>query len=1293
MRRAANWRCVPYVLLLVLLASTGRAAPRITEFLAANRAGLTDEDGDRPDWIEIHNPDAQPVSLEGYRLTDDATAGRGWAFPAVVLAPGEFLVVFASGKNRADPRGRLHTDFQLSAAGEYLALVAPDGVTAVSRFAPEYPPQFDDVSFGVGAGGTAWSFFPAPTPGATNGVGTRAGPVVIPTEPNPPAPAAGPLTVTVRARAVNEAVAGVRMYYRRMFATEVLLPMADDGTGGDARAGDGVWTAVIPAAAFVPGEMTRWRFVATDAGGSETLLPAYRDPLNSDRYLGTVTQDPRVQSKLSVLHWFTANPGAAGTVTGVRGAVYYLGEFYDNVLFTLHGQSSAGFPKKSFNLDFNRDHRFLWSTNAPRVADIDLLSNWADKAKVRNVLSYEVMRESGVAAHFAFTVRVQQNGAFYSTADLVEDADEIYLERAGLNPDGALYKMYANQLNKDLGNTGTSGVEKKTRKEENNADLQALIDGLDLTGPALTRYLYDRIDLPSCVNMLAANSVIRNMDMHAKNWYAYCDTGSSDTWAILPWDLDLSFGRAWNERDTYYDNALYTGDFVVTGTAIRLVAQLFAHPDTRAMIFRRLRTLCDRFLQEPPAAGGDASGYYFERRLDEIAAQVDPPSIVPSDARRDLERWGSWLQGGSVVSHTNSHPAVETMAEAIARLKTEYLPARRRYIYESQVAGRGGEIPVPQDRTPAATNFTPLVVQGAPAKAMVPLQGTLGLTWTGDPAREPFAATGWTAGTTGVGYERASGYESLIGLNVDAAMRANNSVYVRVEFHVADPAAFDRLQLGMKFDDGFVAYLNGVQVASANAPASPQWNSAATVSREANPAAFTLFDLSDRLGLLRAGRNVLAVHGLNDALTSSDLIIVPELHGGRFVPATSIQPRMQFGAIEVSPASGNQDQEFIEIVNPSPIAVDLSGWRLAGGVEHTFAPGTVLPSGRSLYVCPEVAAFRARTVSPRGGEGRFVQGGYAGHLANTGETLLLIDAGGATNAIVTTPVQWTDIQRHLVLSELLFHPAVDERAEFLELFNASASTTLDLRGLRFTRGVQFDFNGGAVTSLAPGARVLVVRDLGAFTNLYGGGWPVAGAFTNGTALSNGGEVLKLEDAENNTVFEFAYDDQPPWPAGTDAGYSLVLIAPETHPDPAVASNWRAGTRLGGTPGRGEDGVVPYPADPAGDANGNGEPDLIDYVLGNNRGLEPIPVRASWQPGAAGSGPELLLSHAISVGADRAVLRVMVSVDLVAWEDATDRLEAVSTRSLGDGRELLTRRVPSPWRDRPGLFLRLMAVPR
>ncbi|MHC1768033.1 MAG: CotH kinase family protein [Verrucomicrobiia bacterium] len=723
-------------------AASSLAGPVISEFMAANESVLADEDGAFSDWIEIHNPGGDPVSLAGYHLTDDRADLEEWTFPAVTVPPGGYLVVFASGKNRVDPAGELHTSFSLSAEGEYLALVAPDSKAVLSEFAPGYPPQSEDESFGLGGSVTApvWSVFWIPTPGAPNGSGIRAGPVIQPLERNPVQPSVRPMTIAARVQAINDPVSTVTLFYRRMFAIETSLAMRDDGTGSDATAGDGIWTATLPAVAFGAGQMTRWRFEAVDTQGTKTQEPAFRDKLDSPQYFGTVTQDERLRTALPVLHWFTSNASGARTATGSRGCVSYEGEFYDNVLFTLHGQSTAGFKKTSYNVDFNRTQRFLWNTNAPRVADIDLLTNWADKSKVRHVLAYEVMRESGVAAHFAYTVRVQQNGAFFSTADLVEDADEIYLERAGLNPDGALYKVYQNTLNRDAGDTSTRGVEKKTRRSEKNDDLQALINGLDLTGAALERYHYDHIDIPACVNLLAANSVIRNIDMHSKNWYIYRDTGRSGEWAILPWDLDLSHGRVWNSQNTYFDNALYTDGHVVTGTSIRLVAQLFSNPNTRAMIMRRIRTLSDRFLQPPPAPETPESELYYERRLNEQSALIDPPGIVPSDAQLDFEKWGSWLHGsGTVVSYTNTNPAVETMAEAIQRFKTEYLPARRRYLYSSQIVGRGGEIPLPQNAAGPATNYTPLLVTGAAAKVLVPSNGNLGLTWTGSPSYEPFS--------------------------------------------------------------------------------------------------------------------------------------------------------------------------------------------------------------------------------------------------------------------------------------------------------------------------------------------------------------------------------------------------------------------------------------------------------------------------------------------------------------------------------------------------------------------------
>lgn len=125
-----------------------QSRPFISEFMADNGESLADGDGDYADWIELHNPTAAAVNLEGWYLTDAAGNLTKWRVPAVVLAPGEFRVVFASGKNRTNPAGELHTNFSLAAGGEYLALVQADGVTVAHAFGPAYPPQEEDVAFG-----------------------------------------------------------------------------------------------------------------------------------------------------------------------------------------------------------------------------------------------------------------------------------------------------------------------------------------------------------------------------------------------------------------------------------------------------------------------------------------------------------------------------------------------------------------------------------------------------------------------------------------------------------------------------------------------------------------------------------------------------------------------------------------------------------------------------------------------------------------------------------------------------------------------------------------------------------------------------------------------------------------------------------------------------------------------------------------------------------------------------------------------------------------------------------------
>ncbi|MGI9245013.1 MAG: LamG-like jellyroll fold domain-containing protein, partial [Verrucomicrobiales bacterium] len=149
--------------------SSSPVDPQISEFLAKNETGLRDDDGARSDWIEMHNPSGFALDLSGYKLTNDAGVLPMWSFPPLVLASGEYLVVFASAKDSTDPGAPLHTNFSLDADGSYLALVRPDGSTVVQEFAPAFPAQRDDLSY------SAAGFHSPPTPGEENSAGAQAG--------------------------------------------------------------------------------------------------------------------------------------------------------------------------------------------------------------------------------------------------------------------------------------------------------------------------------------------------------------------------------------------------------------------------------------------------------------------------------------------------------------------------------------------------------------------------------------------------------------------------------------------------------------------------------------------------------------------------------------------------------------------------------------------------------------------------------------------------------------------------------------------------------------------------------------------------------------------------------------------------------------------------------------------------------------------------------------------------------------------------------------------------------------
>ena len=524
------------------------------------------------------------------------------------------------------------------------------------------------------------NYFLFPTPGKPNNSGVdKLGPIISDHEHTPEIPSeTEDLIITVRIAPSFDPVDTMALHYRVMFNNEVTVSLHDDGNHGDGESGDGVYGARISArsSGVTAGQMIRWYITATDTAGRRSRLPAFIDQDNSPEYFGTIVDDPSLVNPLPVLHWFIENPIAANSDAGTRCTLFYDGEFYDNVLINIHGQSSRSFPKKSYDIDFHPGHNFKWEPGQPRADDINLMTTYPDKAHMRNILAYETYRDADCPYHWVFPVRVQQNGAFWGTAHVIENGDEDWLFRMGLNIEGALYKMY-NRF--DSPSHATSGAEKKTRKYEDNADLSALFEGLSLTGEARRQFLYDNVDVAQVVNFLAARAITGDTDCCHKNYYLYRDTGVTNEWQMWPWDVDLSFGRVWNSSETYWNENLLPNTRLFVGSGNRLPNAIFNTPQTRQMYLRRVRTLMEELLKAP---GTPAEELYYEPRIDILATLIAP------DAALDAEKWGSDAWGNGSTSPC----CPQSLWDAAEELKSYYLPERRRQLFNRSISG-SNELP------------------------------------------------------------------------------------------------------------------------------------------------------------------------------------------------------------------------------------------------------------------------------------------------------------------------------------------------------------------------------------------------------------------------------------------------------------------------------------------------------------------------------------------------------------------------------------------------------------------------
>ena len=581
------------------------------------------------------------------------------------------------------------------------------------------------------------------------------------------------------------------------------------------------------------------------------------------------------------------------------------------------------------------------------------------------------------------------------------------------------------------------------------------------------------LDMNSLIDFMILHLYAGAEDWPSHNWYAARRrTGETTGFQFFVWDQEIVLDGRYRDRTEVAD----------AGTPAELYSELRNSPAFRQHFADRVH----KHLFNDGALTDAAN----QARWMMVADRVEKAIIAES------ARWGDAREGESIVV-SGGQPAVIVPTLTVNHWRAErdnvrdnYIPEHRTRLLSRLVTDglyptvpapvfsqHGGVVPTgfglsmtnpnqptgtiyyttdgSDPRLSGASSSTTLVAESASKRVFIPTAGNggslLGDTWKGGAANEPFNDGGWIAGTGGLGYDRETAYDALISpsLDLDVEMdTVNPSVFVRIPFTVTAPelATFNFMALRARYDDGFVAYLNGQEIARANAAVgTPAWNATASAAADEGQAvSLSSFDVSAALSGLHAGTNILAIHGLNQAITSTDFLLSVDLQAGELAPgaisptavayagpvalmdSASVSARVLAGstwsaltqslftvelplrvsevmyhppAVTATDAAAgftdDDDFEFVEVVNISDVAtVDLAGVRFIDGIQFTFGDLELGPGGR-VVIARNQAAFQFRY-----GSSATLAGQYGGtpddvRLSNNGETLTLVDAAGS----------------------------------------------------------------------------------------------------------------------------------------------------------------------------------------------------------------------------------------------------------------------------------------------------------
>ena len=451
----------------------------------------------------------------------------------------------------------------------------------------------------------------------------------------------------------------------------------------------------------------------------------------------------------------------------------------------------------------------------------------------------------------------------------------------------------------------------------------------------------------------------------------------------------------------------------------------------------------------------------------------------------------------------------------------------------------------------------------------------------------------WGTANGGIGYdtEPTVAFAPYISTNVQATMQGvSTTLLTRKDFTLTAQQITDTgyLQLNIRHDDGFIAYLNGVKVAERNAPASspgsPSGTSAATAVRaDADAIIQEKINITAFKSSLVAGNNVLAIQGLNTTAGDNDFLLQTEL-----------------------------------------VATDNA----------TLAQAPLTPTAQ-LYT-GAITLNNPATVQTR-----VFQNGVWSALTSAFFSVAT-EAASASNLVIS------EIHYHpanpALAAELAVSPDKDDY-EFIEVQNIHPTASVDLTGIRFTAGLTTTALGNQI--LLPGERAIFIKHQAAFNIRYGTAARVLGIYSG--SLNNQGEQIILNANNGTAIRDFVFDDNIPWPEAPDgSGFSLCLINPASNPNHALPTSWRGSSSPGGSPGtssfamwKAANGIATNTED--GDRDGLDA--LVEYQLGT------LPGTPDSNLPLAGTDDGFLTFTLTYRETDDSVLTPQTSTELTAWSAA------------------------------------------